>query len=36
LKTQLDHALEQLREAAAPLLQALSREQGSAIGSVEG
>lgn len=36
LKTQLVHAVEQFRDAAAPLLQALSYEQRSAIGSDEG
>jgi hypothetical protein len=35
-KTQLDHAVEQLREAAAPLLQALSSEQRAAGSSDDG
>ena len=33
-RTQLDHAMEQLRAAAAPLLEALSSEQRAAIGEL--
>lgn len=35
-KTQLEHAAEQLRKAAAPLLQVLSSEQRAAVSSDEG
>lgn len=35
-KTQLDHAVQQLREAAAPLLRGLSRDQRAAVSSGDG